>query len=461
MLRTGRVTNVAFGGGGGSGGRVTKHNWDGTLVFDYQFSNDSLHQHHDIEPLPNGNFLVLLWDLRDEPTAQSLGRIPNQTPSGGVWAEAIWEIEPVDETDYNVVWKWSAWDHLVQNQSDALPNFGDPTDFPNRIDVNYRAQGGGQQPSDWLHFNSIAYDPLRDEIITSSRFWDEIWVIDHNTTTQEAAGTAGDILYRWGNPEAYGRGDTGSVALFGQHDARVIPPGLPNAGKISVFSNGNGRPGGNTSSVDLLVPPLDANGNYVQPAAGAAFGPDAAEFAYPPGNFFAQRISGAHQLPNGNFLITEGPAGRIFESDPAFNTVWEYINPVGNDGPVEQGTAITANSVFRATRYAPDYPAFAGRDLTPSAPLELNPLPGDCSIVSASNPPELPDARVFPNPVGAELTVRFAQPHTGQIRIQNTLGQIIERKRLNGSELRFATNHWTPGWYLVTFNGQVVARVVK
>ena len=49
-------------------------------------------------------------------------------------------------------------------------------------------------------------------------------------------------------------------------------------------------------------------------------------------------------------------------------TVWEYINPVDQGGPVVQGEALgggggpggaAGNTAFHATRYAPDYPGLA------------------------------------------------------------------------------------------------------
>ena len=58
--------------------------------------------------------------------------------------------------------------------------------------------------------NSVDYNEAFDQIILSSHNFNEIWVIDHSTTTAQAAshsggnsGMGGDLLYRWGNPRAY------------------------------------------------------------------------------------------------------------------------------------------------------------------------------------------------------------------------------------------------------------------
>ncbi|MGC8644373.1 MAG: hypothetical protein ACP5XB_31305, partial [Isosphaeraceae bacterium] len=52
-----------------------------------------------------------------------------------------------------------------------------------------------------------------DQILLSVHSFSEIWIIDHGTTTAEAAthkggrsGKGGDLLYRWGNPQAYRAG---------------------------------------------------------------------------------------------------------------------------------------------------------------------------------------------------------------------------------------------------------------
>ena len=191
-----------------------------------------------------------------------------------------------------------------------------------------------------------------------------------------------DILYRWGNPAAYGRGSSNDQKFYGQHDAQWIEKGYPDEGKIMVYNNGFGRPEGNYSSVEIIDPPVDSEGNY-ELSPGLAFGPAQIFWSYdgqPDNVFFSQNISGANRLPNGNTLVCVGRDGHFFELNPQGDIVWDYINPVAPSGPVSQGTNINNNSVFRAYRYGVDYPAFEGKDMTPGEPIELNPLPSDCQI---------------------------------------------------------------------------------
>ncbi len=50
-----------------------------------------------------------------------------------------------------------------------------------------------------------------------------------------------------------------------------------------------------------------------------------------------------------------------------------------DDGPLTQGDPIPPrrNAIFRAYRYAPDYPGLAGQDLTPGGPIEIVDRDGD------------------------------------------------------------------------------------
>jgi len=273
------------------------------------------------------------------------------------------------------VWEWHVWDHLVQDFDSTKDNYGVVADHPELMNVNWARDAG----PDWLHANAVAYNAELDQIVISFRAIDEIWIIDHSTTKEEAAGhtgglrgKGGDILYRWGNPQVYDHGGPEDQTLFGQHNPTWIPDGYPGEGNILVFNNGKSELGRGYSTVDELVPPTDGNGNYVR-TPGEAFGPTAAVWTYDPTeSFFAQFISGAQRLPNGNTLVCSGPQGRFFEVSHEGEILWEYINPVTSTGPLSQGSNPSGNGVFRCTRYCPDFAGFAGRDIVASSTLEID-----------------------------------------------------------------------------------------
>jgi len=347
LLRTETVSSDVFDAGG-IGGSLSRYAWDNTLLWTLDYYGPTYHSHHDVESLPNGNILMLAWELMSEEETLMAGADPSQTPDGGLWPDHIVEVDPNTGT---IVWQWHVWDHLIQEFDPAKPNYGIVSEHPERIDLNCRNR---QNHSDWLHANAVDYNPDLDQIMLSIHNFNEIWIIDHSTTTAEAAGhtgglygKGGDLLYRWGNPQAYGAGTANDQQLYAQHDAKWIEPGLPGEGNILIFNNGDQqlRP---WSSVIEIVLPVDVNGTY-EPVMGEAYGPTAAVWEYqadPSEDFFAVNISGAQRLANGNTLICNGPAGVFFEVQSNGTHLWEYINPFTTQGP--KGEQV---SVFRAERY--------------------------------------------------------------------------------------------------------------
>ena len=370
----------------------------GAVLWEYRHP---LRQHHDFLKLPNGNVLLLLRETKTRAEAIAAGANPAFLHEQGLKIDTLVEVRPVYPDRAAIVWEWSIWDHLVQDYDPAQANYGKVSEHPELVDLNYnlrqlhRTTHG--EPRHWLHANGLDYHPELDQIVLSARNMSEIWIIDHSTTTAAAAGHSGgnsgrggDLLYRWGNPQAYRAGAFSDQQLFWQHHPHWIPEGLPGAGNILIFNNGDeyeGRRRGYSSVVEI-TPPVTGRGYAMDQGAGSRYGPAQPTWTYTaenPGDFLSYRVSGVQRLPNGNTMVVSGMNGVIFEVTPAGATVWRYVNPVIWSGPVHQGDAIGVaqnpasrhrpgqwwnNSIYRAYRYAPDYPGLLHYDLTPQGTVE-------------------------------------------------------------------------------------------
>lgn len=432
LLRACRINNPNFNFGG-SGGRIEKYNWEGNLIWEYDYSSTTILQHHDVFPMPNGNVLVLAVTEMTNAQAIQAGRNPALLTEGTLYNEQVVELQPVGSNNATIVWQWDAKDHLIQDFDITKNNFGVVENSPERLDVNFLNGGGGNK--NWLHVNSMQYDAALDQIVLSSRNLSELWIIDHSTTTQEAAsslggtyGKGGDFLYRWGTPQAYKQGTEVDRKLFGQHYPHFIPNGLLDAGKIIIFNNGNGRTP-LYSEVDIINPPTTSPGVYTY-TPNTAYGPIAPDFIYSdlsntPSDFYSAIVSSAQRLPNDNILICEGRDGRFFEIDDTNSIVWEYVNPVDtNNGFIHtQGDHPTTNLTFRAIKYAPDYPAFTGRDLTPGNPIELNPDLSDCNNLGVTDL-SISNLKIYPNPTTSFVTINSTSI-IDKIDVYNLLGSKI------------------------------------
>jgi hypothetical protein len=360
LLRAGNLkARGVWEDGRGAGGRVEELDWDGNLVWRYDLADDQSMQHHDIEPLPNGNVLILAWERKTKAEALAAGRNPKLLPDAELWPEKIVEYSPAVGS---VIWEWHVWDHLVQERDASLANYGDVSAHPEKIDVNYVLLGSIGE-ADWNHANSVDYNAELDQIMISSRSFSEFWVVDHATTTEEARGPAGDLLFRYGNPAAYGKGGPVDQQLFVQHNPNWVPAGYPGEGHVIVFSNG--LPETREYSTVEEVRPAVANGTYVQDSNGV-FAATSTR-VYPNktnGARFAAIISGAQRLPNGNTLVTYGPQGLLVEVDGNGRQVWAYQNThytVRKDTPRQSGAGIAIDPwwTFRSERYAPSYSGLA------------------------------------------------------------------------------------------------------
>ena len=334
---------------GGVGGGIKFLDWDGNMLWDYQISNEAYQHHHDIEPLPNGNILAIVWERKTASEAFEMGRQIIDNTLNQMWSTAILEL---DSQTGEIVWEWHIWDHLIQDVGAEYPSFGVISEHPELFNINCGNAGnnaGGPQGAngDWMHINAIDYNIELDQISISSRVQNEIYIIDHSTTIEESAshtggnsGKGGDFLYRWGNPENYGRGDSSDKILSAQHGLNWIPVGYPGEGNLILFNNFHTE---GVSAVLEIETPINENNNYNLNDIGT-YGPETWEWGYF-GEITTPMQGGAFRVSNGNTLITQTHTSRIIEVDEEGEIVWDFTFDSG----------IGSYWIARAQKYPLDY----------------------------------------------------------------------------------------------------------
>lgn len=406
----GNTTNVIY----------QRVNWDGDVIWEYDETRPEYTPHHDFRMIWNPKLqehtlLYVATRRISHEDGLALGLDPKLHDNYASEPDGLVEVD----MDGNLIWEWNISDHLIQSLNPDALNYGVVSENLGKFDPNYGLGAGG----DWIHINAFDYNQDLGQIAISSSSVSEIHIIDHDATfvagnpersIELAASDAGDFVYRWGNPCVSDTGDcpamlkdglvsyNGHAQLFFLHDVQwirdkeLVSPSasnLPGAGNILVFNNGSKQPGATFSSVIEFNPYAGdmADGEYVDQMEAGYNEPSGRGEGRGVSNtnvssqivweykstmttsFYSDYISGAQRLANGNTFIDSGANGHFFEVTPEGEVVWEYINPVGDRTGDNYGiytimtdsAGRTFNSVFRATRYAPDYSGLAGRDLVP------------------------------------------------------------------------------------------------
>ena len=402
--------------------------WDGNVVWKYDEVRTNYAPHHDFirtfnkklnqwttmyiagKTVTRDMALAIGCDPSKAPTegGEGQGRGGRLTKDGKTMVDAIVEVDMTG----NIVWEWCFFDHLVQNLDPAKSNYvAKISAAPGRLNMHLL---GKPLRGDWLHCNSMDYNPELDQVVINS-VQGEFYVIDHGATfvpgnpaksIELAAGPKGDFLYRFGDPARYEQGEppsvnenwtkgsSGNKQIGGAHDVQWIDAGLPGAGHFLIFNNGqylfeptsqsyvyeiDGFRKADGTDTNTYVNPPDAgyfqqeyhqdmqkNRRQISKQIVWLYGSKSSQ------GFFSTIGSSAQRLPNGNTLICSDAEGHFFEVTPACELVWEYINPVTKEFGVLKtmpDNIPMANSSFRCYRYSADHPALKGKDLTPKGLL--------------------------------------------------------------------------------------------
>ncbi|WP_321827470.1 arylsulfotransferase family protein [Maribacter dokdonensis] len=291
---------------GGYGGGFRKINADQSIEWEVDYSTSTYISHHDVNYLSNGNIIFPVWEEVSAADAAEMGFSGNFN----IYPEAIIEMNPLTQ---EIVWEWHATDHIVQDYDESKLNFGVVADVPNLIDINYN---NDQIDGDIMHLNGITLDETNDLLYMTVNFYSEVWVIDHSTSTEEAAtntggnyNLGGDLVYRFGNPLTYD--NVGEVTMN-----RVHYPNLFDDNKMLVFVNNKYD---NQSAVAeyQLSPPYEL-------VAGQDNEPELI-WEFTDTDLYSNGLGSGVRMSNGNTLICEG-TGAIWEVNSDGDVLWRFTN---------------------------------------------------------------------------------------------------------------------------------------
>jgi len=436
--------------GAGLGGIIEIFNWDGDKIGSYIIADEIKHQHHDFHVLSSGNILAITWSIFEKAKLIDLGLDPESQLNEIVWLPKIIEIQPTSETTYEIIWEWNLSDHFVQNLDESLPNYGSPSDFPERININIYSEG---QNADWFHINSIDYNPILDQILINSPFVHEFYIIDHSTTIEEAAsstggtqGKGGDLLFRWGKPINY-EIDKDQI-LFGQHQVQWIKSN-DGRGNFTLFNNHEGQNSSDLSEVLEIENPVLEDGSYPITMEGY-FPPEEEFWSISKDDGFEEystTLSGAQRLENGHTLVSIGEIGTIMEYDENKTLVWEYILPFNGIFPVDQGSNILNNSFFHSTKYPSNYSGFDGKNLEPGEYIEGKSEESLCEVLN--NIIENPETFKIQNPVQDYFQLPEVDLTINKIVVFNLQGKIIHEISPVSNEI--SVDQLASGMYVFSF----------
>ena len=172
----GAVNNGNQLNGAAVGGKVISIDANNNIVWEFTYSNSEHVSHHDMCLMPNGNVLLIAWEVKSNSELTQHGF---DGATSEKWPTHIIEVQQ-DGSGGEIVWEWHLWDHMIQDHDNTKDNYGVVADHPELMDVNVPAGGGGPGPGggggDWFHVNGIDYNPELDQIVFSSRFLSEVFI---------------------------------------------------------------------------------------------------------------------------------------------------------------------------------------------------------------------------------------------------------------------------------------------
>ncbi len=275
--------------------------------------------HHTFYRAANGNTLIVKWIETPTDIAKRVkGGIQDPKPSKVLFSDCIQEID----IEGKLIWEWVAFEHLDPDVDSVCPLC---------------------QITQWPGINALSVMP-DGNILTSFQRTHNLAMIDKST---------GKISWRWGKGEI----------------AHQNASSLLENGNILFFDNGlhcDHYPMGFSRVIEVNPQRNDMVWSYED---------------LPRSNFFSSVLGGCQRLPNGNTLICESTAGRIFEVTPQGSIVWEFTNPFFFSVP---GFG-RSNVLYQAYRYGFDYEGLEG-NILPSKKAEQKRDEGTAEVKKVTKP---------------------------------------------------------------------------
>jgi hypothetical protein len=268
---------------------LMRFGWDGTVLWKKQIP-----AHHDVDLTPDGKILTLTYRHELVPSIDERVLVRENylvllTPDGDV-------LEEVSLRE------------LLEGRPDAFS-----------MAAVKRRMFEGQDELDILHANSVEW-MRRPELAARSEIYgphNVLVCIRNQDTLAILDWKARKLVWAWGRGE-----------ISGPHDATLLP-----GGNILAFDNGLGREWSRVIEVDPLSREI------------------VWEYRAPEPKSFYSGTRGANQrLANGNTLITESDAGRVFEVTPDGTIVWEFMNPNVTEG--REPSVVVRTRRFEGYEYA-------------------------------------------------------------------------------------------------------------
>ncbi|MEZ4656376.1 MAG: aryl-sulfate sulfotransferase [Caldilineaceae bacterium] len=222
------------------------------IVDKFATGNGYAPDHHDLQILPNGNYLIMAWDYQPIDMSQVVaGGDPNATVVGLI----VQELDP----DRNVVFEWRSWDHFAITESSA--DLTEPVIF-------------------YTHGNAVEED-ADGNLLISSRVMNEITKIDRQTA---------DVIWRFGGQKNEFSILNDDKLFFRQHDIRRLANG-----HVTLYDNREGETPAYSRAVEYELDEVNKTARLIWQYRNT---PDT----------YGPYLANAQRLPNGNTLIGWGHA---------------------------------------------------------------------------------------------------------------------------------------------------------